>query len=82
MRNMKRRTQADTDAGDKVEGLRPRTTVFLPDALEFNLDLAALRTGRPKSEIIRDALAMYLETEFQQKPYLKPEIELKYATAT
>ena len=83
MRNSKQRKRnqvkkVETDNTQAVS--RPRTTVFLPDALEFNLDLAALRTRRPKAEIIREALAKYLREELKMEPDKEPEITLSYAS--
>ncbi len=37
-----------------------RTTIFLTDVLDHNLDLLALETGRPKGDLIRDGVSRIL----------------------
>lgn len=37
-----------------------RTTVFVEESVERELDLIAAREGRPKAELIREALARYV----------------------
>ena len=37
-----------------------RTTIFLTDVLDHNLDLLALETGRHKGELIRDGISRIL----------------------
>ena len=44
-----------------------RTTVFLTEELERLLQETARRTRRPQAEIVRDALAQYLEA--QRRPW-------------
>jgi hypothetical protein len=82
MRNSKREKGTNIEAEPEASRskVRPRTTVFLPEPLEFNLDLLALQTGRPKADIIRTALASYLRNECNMDPTQKPQIELKYAS--
>jgi hypothetical protein len=44
-----------------------RTTIFLTDVLDHNLDLLALETGKPKGELIRDGISRILE-DHQYRP--------------
>jgi hypothetical protein len=37
-----------------------RTTIFVPEALERDLQLYARREGKPAAAVVRDALAAYL----------------------
>jgi predicted transcriptional regulator len=37
-----------------------RTTIFVPEALERDLQLFARRTGKPAAAIVREALAAYI----------------------
>lgn len=55
---------ADGEGGGKPA----RTTIFMTEALSFNLDLFALKSGKPKGEIVREAVTQYLE-----KAGLEPE---------
>jgi predicted transcriptional regulator len=42
-----------------------RTTIYLPEELQRSLREVARRTGRPQAQLIREALAAYLETQPQ-----------------
>lgn len=54
-----------------------RTTVLLPITLNVNLELFALKTGEPKGEVIRKALAEYLgKNGFE--PTRLPEITYRW----
>ncbi len=76
----RKRNEEDRSGSEKPQTVaRPRTTVFLPDALEANLDIAAFQTGRPKADIIRDALAEYLREKLEMEPYIRPKITISYA---
>jgi hypothetical protein len=44
-----------------------RTTIFVPEALERDLQLYAKRAGKPTAAVVRDALAAYIT---QQRPAL------------
>jgi hypothetical protein len=46
-----------------------RTTIFVPEALERDLQLCARRKGLPTAAVVREALAAYLAQE-------QPAIEL------
>jgi predicted transcriptional regulator len=37
-----------------------RTTIFVPEALERDLQLYARRTGQPTAAVVREALAAYM----------------------
>jgi len=55
-------------------GYKPaRTTIFLTEALSFNLDLHALEARRPKGEIVRDAIAAYLKKRGCESPHEIPK---------
>jgi len=45
-----------------------RTTFFLPDELERNLEEVARREGRPQAELVREALTAYLSTRTRPRP--------------
>jgi predicted DNA-binding protein len=47
-----------------------RTTIFLTDVLDHNLDLLALETGRPKGDLIRDGISKIL-VEYNYRPNQK-----------
>ena len=40
-----------------------RTSIFLDEPLERDLEILARRQGRPKAALIRDALSRYVDTE-------------------
>lgn len=40
-----------------------RTTIFVPEALERDLQLVARRKGMPTAAVVRDALAAYIAHE-------------------
>jgi predicted transcriptional regulator len=40
-----------------------RTTIFVPEALERDLQLYARRTGKPTAAVVREALAAYIARE-------------------
>jgi predicted transcriptional regulator len=40
-----------------------RTTIYLPEDLHRSLREAARRAGRPKAELIREALTAYLQAQ-------------------
>ena len=54
-----------------------RTTVFLTDVLNENLDALALTTGEAKGEIVRKALSEYMEKKGMQ-PDKRPKIKVSY----
>lgn len=56
-----RRQESKADRRNRHDGMGVRrTTVVLPEALDFNLSFYALMQGRAKGEIVRDALAQYI----------------------
>jgi hypothetical protein len=54
-----------------------RTTVFLTDALDLNLEALALTTGMSKGEHVRRAVTQYLEG-VGLEPNKKPKIMVSY----
>ena len=78
---MRRERISSLAPGPNGNGSEParvaRTTVFLTDALVYNLDLCALRNGKAKGEIVREALAKYLESQ-GFRPHLIPQIDYRY----
>jgi hypothetical protein len=46
-----------------------KTTIYLPTALRVELKAIARRSGRPQAEVIREALAAYVEQ--QERPWPK-----------
>lgn len=54
-----------------------RTTVFLPNVLNENLTCLALQNDVPKAEIVRQALAEYMQKK-GIKPDKKPKITITY----
>lgn len=54
-----------------------RTTIFLTDVLNENLDALALTTGEPKGEIVRKALTEYIRNKGLE-PDKKPKIRVSY----
>lgn len=55
-----------------------RTTIFLTEALNENLDALALITGRPKGEIVRQAVSEYIRQHKGFDPSKKPKITVSY----
>lgn len=71
---MKRGRRPSGSEGDNPgEGGEPlkRTTIFLPDAMNANLDYLASQTGESKATIVRQALAQFLVSQDLQ-PYSRP----------
>jgi Ribbon-helix-helix protein, copG family len=66
-----------------VEGAKglKRTTVFLTEILDDNLEALALTSGESKGVIIRRALSEHL-TKQGMKPHLKPHVSISYKDAT
>lgn len=46
-----------------------KTTIYIPTTLHVELKAIARRSGRPQSEVIREALAAYVEQ--QERPWPK-----------
>jgi len=55
-----------------------RTTVFLTETLNENLDALALVSGRPKGEIVREALSEFIGKQKGFDPKRKPKIVVSY----
>jgi Ribbon-helix-helix protein, copG family len=55
-----------------------RTTIFLPDEMDQNLDCLALMTGESKATIVRLALAKYMKETYGYDPYKKPKITVSH----
>jgi len=47
-----------------------RTTIYLPDDLKAQLEMAARSEGRTEAEVIREALARALEQRTPRRPHL------------
>jgi hypothetical protein len=45
-----------------------RTTIFVPEDLERDLQLYARRDGRPAASLVREALAGYIARRRQEQP--------------
>jgi Ribbon-helix-helix domain len=54
-----------------------RTTIFMTDVLNHNLDAFALTTGEAKGEIVRKAVSEYLE-KHGFTPNKRPKITISY----
>ena len=62
--------------GGSANGMK-RTTIFLTEVLDENLEVLALKFGDPKGVIIRRALSEFLENNGMQ-PHLKPIVSITY----
>lgn len=58
-------------------GTLNRTTIFLPDVLDENLDCLSLQTGESRATIVRLALAQYMLQQGYD-PYKKPKITVSH----
>ena len=54
-----------------------RTTIFLPGALNRNLDLLSIMRGIPKGEIVRTALSEHLVNQGLE-PEQEPSVQVSY----
>jgi hypothetical protein len=54
-----------------------RTTIFLTEVLDENLEALSLTSGEAKGEIIRRALSEYLRNQGMQ-PHKKPKVSVSY----
>jgi hypothetical protein len=54
-----------------------RTTIFLPEILDENLEAYSLTSGDAKSVIIRRALLEHLKSQGMQ-PHKKPKVSVSY----
>ena len=63
---------------EKTEGQRlKRTTITLPESLDFFLRLYALKTNQAMGELIKQAVAEYLKTLGYKNPYeIPPEVRI------
>ena len=57
-----------------------RTTIFLTETLNDNLEALALTTGEPKGVIVRKAVSEYLKKQGMQ-PHKKPKVSVSYEPA-
>ena len=64
---MTKKEKADSFRSAEAPAKVLRTTIFLTDVLDHNLDLLALETGKPKGELIRDGIARVLR-DYQYSP--------------
>lgn len=64
-------------ARGKAKG-RSRTTVFLSEIIDFNLDLASIMSGIAKGDIIRQAVEEHLKKKFGLSPEAKAKITVNY----
>jgi len=58
-------------------GALNRTTIFLPDVMDENLNCLALQTGESRATIVRLALAQYMVSKGYD-PYKKPKITVSH----
>lgn len=54
-----------------------RTTIFLTDALNDNLEALALTVGEPKGVLVRKAVSEFLKRQGMQ-PHRKPKVSVSY----
>lgn len=54
-----------------------RTTIFLPEVLDENLDCLSMQTGESRATIVRLALAQYMLNQGYD-PYKKPKITVSH----
>jgi hypothetical protein len=54
-----------------------RTTIFLTETLNENLDALALKTGEPKGALVRQAVSDFLKTHGLQ-PDKRPKVTVSY----
>lgn len=54
-----------------------RTTIFLTDTLNDNLEALALTTGETKGVIVRKAVSEFLKKQGMQ-PHKKPKVSVSY----
>jgi hypothetical protein len=54
-----------------------RTTIFLTETLNENLDALALKTGEPKGLLVRKAVSDFLKTHGLQ-PDKRPKVTVSY----
>ena len=66
-----RLTQEFKESG---EGRPSRTTIFLSEGWQFLLDCYALESGRPKGEIVREAVREYLTSKGYADPSRIPSV--------
>ncbi len=73
----KERADSISSNGNTAAPRVARTTVFLTDLLNENLDALALSTGLAKGELVRRALTQYI-TQEGLNPHKKPKIKVSY----
>jgi hypothetical protein len=54
-----------------------RTTIFLTDALNDNLEALSLTVGEPKGVLVRKAVSEFLTRQGMQ-PHKKPKVSVSY----
>lgn len=56
-----------------------RTTIVIPAHLDQNLTACSMIEGRPKNEVIQEAIAYYLEKAKGLQPDKKPDVTITYS---
>ena len=67
----------DGEPSDKGSEKVKRTTIFLTEVLDENLEALSLTSGEAKGEIIRRALSEYLRNQGMQ-PHKKTKVSVSY----
>jgi len=78
---LKDRRRGNTNRAGNGNGLAEemsRTTLFLTSTQNLNLDVLALRQGRSKGELLREAVAAYLRAN-DMNPDRRPVVEFSYS---
>jgi predicted DNA-binding protein len=68
-----RKSRRPTD-GERIVA---RTTIFLTDVLDHNLDLLCLESGRPKGDLIREGIERVL-VEHGYDPKVKATLKVEH----
>jgi hypothetical protein len=78
MRKERALNVANNGVGYDTSGKIARTTVFLTEVLNDNLDALALTTGVPKGEHVRRAISDYIGKQEGFNPHRKPKVTVSY----
>jgi hypothetical protein len=78
MRKEKALNVSGGDNGYETGGKVARTTIFLTEVLNDNLDALALTTGVPKGEHVRRAITDYIGKQEGFNPHKKPKVRVSY----
>jgi hypothetical protein len=68
----------DESTPPKVAVETTRTTLVLPTSLDQNLELYAVQSGQPKSEVIKQVLSEYLRSRGFQPDKTPKSISVAY----